>query len=165
MIYTIYGRSDAEFAPHEVDRFDDLRAVSEGLAIMAVIAPPIWLIYHRLWWPLAFFLLYWAFCLTLLATPFKVLIPFIIGLPGIYLMLEGRELYRRKLESDGLSLLGLADASSEPEAIGRFLDGHQIPARFPKPKETARQSDSSPQLSDGAEQSAPVFGLFSAREP
>ena len=163
MIYTIYGRPDG--APHslDADQLDRLKAVPESLATAALIAPPIWLIAYRLWWPLAFSLLYWGFCLALLATAFSVVTPFIIGLPGLYLMLEGRELYRRKLESQGLMMLDLVDATSESAAIGRFIAQQQDSDRPPAVAPPRKLVDQLPELPGGSEETEPVFGLFSPR--
>ena len=163
MIYTIYGLPNADFQTPDVDQLDGLKAVSEGLASWALIAPPIWLIIHRLWWPLFLCFLYWSFCLSLLATPFAAATPLIFGLPGLYLMLEGRELYRRNLEAQGLELVGLVEAASEQTAIARFLDGQQPAGQSRTTAATQRQTGVSPQLSNGSGQAEPVFGLFSSR--
>ncbi|MEP1207113.1 MAG: DUF2628 domain-containing protein [Rhizobiaceae bacterium] len=182
MIYTIYGGEGSgggggggggggeELRAEDVIRLDQLKAVPEGPAVWALIVPPLWLIAHRLWWPLAYCLLYWMFCLGLLATPFATVTPFIFGLPGLYLMLEGWELVRRRLEADGLTLIGLIDAGDEQAAIGRFLDAQQKQARHSPPSDdsffgsTATTTKVSPQLSQSAGDSAPAFGLFSPRE-
>ena len=163
MIYTIYGLPNADFQTPEVDQLDCLKAVSEGLASWALIAPPIWLIIHRLWWPVFLCFLYWSLCLSLLATPFAAATPLIFGLPGLYLMLEGRELYRRNLEAQGLELVALVEATSEQTAIARFLDGQQPAVQSRISTSTQGQPVLSPQLSKRSGDLEPVFGLFSSR--
>ena len=160
MIYTVYGRPTNDPRSDDVDSLDSLKAVPEGLSISALIVPPIWLAVKGLWWPLAFYALFWVFCLALLATPLALAVPFILGLPGIYLMLEGWELVRRKLELDGLTLLDLVEASGEQEAIGRFLANEPTPEIINQPL----HPQTSYQLSRGSEETAPTFGMFSPRE-
>ena len=160
MIYTIYGRPSSSPRSDDVDYLDSLKAVPEGLSMGALIVPPIWLAMKRLWWPLAFYALYWVFCMALLATPLALAVPLVIGLPGIYLMLEGWELVRRKLELDGMTLLDLVDASGEQEAIGRFLAIEPKPGIINQPL----HPQTSYQLSSGSEETAPTFGMFSPRE-
>ena len=94
-------------------------------------------------------------------------------LPGVYLLLEGRELYRRKLEDSGMTLLAVANGDSEDEAIGRYvqremLDMPQLeiePAsaspRAPLLQSTPSSSLSPPSPSSSA-QSVGTLGLFSA---
>ncbi|NKB51599.1 MAG: hypothetical protein GKR97_05140 [Rhizobiaceae bacterium] len=164
MIYTIFGPSDFGSNGQETSAFDSLVAVPEGPATWALLAPPIWLIAHRLWWPLAYCLLFWAFCATLLTTPFAVIAIFINGLPGLYFMLEGRELYRRKLENEGMIMIGLIDAASEPAAIGRFLDDQQHQPTLPSSQTVPAPAKASPQLLRGSGDSTDVFGLFTPRE-
>ena len=164
MIYTIYGQPNRDRKIDDVDYLDSLKAVPEGISVGALIVPPIWLAMKRLWWLLAFYALYWVFCMALLATPLALTVPFIIGLPGLYLMLEGWELVRRRLELESLTLLDLVDASGEQEAIGRFLANGPSPAPSSDGVRQKLHPQTSYQLSSGSEETAPTFGMFSPRE-
>ena len=163
MIYTIYGKPDRSFLTEDPDQFDALEAVPEGLAKWALVAPPVWLIINRLWWPLLICLMFWALCLAILTTPFFALTPLIFGLPGLYLMLEGREIYRRKLETQGLAMIGLVDATNEQAAIARFLDVQQNATVQHSPLGTSTLPVSPPRLAAASSEPASVFGLFSSR--
>ncbi len=79
-------------------------------------------------------------------------------------MLEGRELYRRKLENEGMNMVGLIEAASESAAIGHFLDDQQYQPARQKVQVVSAPADASPQLARGSADSTDVFGLFSPRE-
>ena len=72
MIYTIHmiqSRPVALLGADEDARFDGLVAISDGWAKWAVVAPPIWLAVHRLWFALLIYVLVMALGLVLFATP------------------------------------------------------------------------------------------------
>lgn len=124
MIYTIHmiqSRPVALLGADEDARFDGLVAISDGWAKWAVVAPPIWLAVHRLWFALLIYVLVMALGLVLFATPFAVVGWLICTLPGLYLLLEGHELQRSRLEAKGYVLAGVVEAPSESAAIGRYL--------------------------------------------
>lgn len=159
MIYTIYSKS-------AVQQSDDLVAVPENLAPWALIAPPIWLAVHRLWLWLATYLLFVLLTMAISATSYALVAMVLSWLPGVYLLLEGRELYRRKLEESGMELVGLVNADSEDEAIGRHVARVQL--QMPQFKDADELNDN-PRArllpASAQDQSASgVFGLFSPGE-
>lgn len=159
MIYTIHGNADQQ-------RSEDLVAVPESLAPWALVAPPIWLIVHRLWWPLAFYVLFVIFTMAVSATPFAVISMVLSWLPGVYLLLEGRELFRRKLQDSGLELVGIVNADDDEEAIMRHVMQQKLD--IPHLANT-KAVNASPQKADSSTPHQPVaangmFGLFSPEE-
>ena len=115
--------------------FDTLRAVPEAPAKWALIAPPFWLGYHRLWGSLAVYLLVVAGFLTLAATQFFVVGILLAFMPGLYLMLEGNQLRRARLAIEGFDTVGVIEAPDEETAVRRFLaewtEAHGAPQRRP----------------------------------
>lgn len=149
MIFTLYGGIDEAGAP----RPDTISAIPEAAAKWALVAPPIWLAWHRLWFALAVYLLIGALVLAMLFTPYWPAALVLGGIPAIYLFLEGHQLRRRALDRAGAVMLGVVDASSAEIAVARFLDEHGMAEREPttpsRPVPAAARRDDSP-----------TFGLF-----
>ncbi|MEN0040622.1 MAG: DUF2628 domain-containing protein [Pseudomonadota bacterium] len=122
MIHTIYIPPSAEGG---VDAMAEAIAIPEGKAPWALIAPPLWLAWHKLWWALVVYLLVTAIALSLLATPAAPVTLLLGGLPGLYLLLEGHQLRRNKLERMGWRFVGVAEGHDEHEAIARHA-GHMV---------------------------------------
>lgn len=124
MIYTIHGPSQyftAKAQNADEAQFSKLVAVPEDLAKWALLVPPFWLTFHKLWWTLGGYCLFLAGMTGLLATSLWPVAVCLAGLPGIYLFLEGRQLCRSRLEDSGLDMIGVVDATSEEGAIARFV--------------------------------------------
>ncbi len=124
MIYTLHMNRDAEPVAGDrtgESRFDSLIAIPEGKVTWALIAPPIWLAYHKLWWVFSLYCLAAFFFLALLATPFFLVTALMGGLPGLYLWLEGHQLRRNRAKEIGLHHVGTVEATGEKEALERFL--------------------------------------------
>lgn len=113
-IYTIMRR------PGDNDPAD-LQAIPEKATAMALAFPPLWLIWHRLWWALVIYGLFTVMLLTLLVTPAAPLILIILGLPGFFLWLEGNQLRRQRLEQLGYIMNDVVEAPDEDVAISRYL--------------------------------------------
>ncbi len=128
MIYTIHMDRDAKPIAEDrtgESRFDSLTAIPEGKATWALIAPPFWLAYHRLWWHFSLYCLVAFFFLSLLATPFFLVTMLVGGLPGLYLLIEGHQLRREQATQNGLHHMGTVEAVNETEALERFLASWQ----------------------------------------
>lgn len=124
MIYTIHGPSQrfgAKVSNVDEVEFSALVAVPEDLAKWALVAPPFWLAFHKLWWMFGAYCLFLAAMTGVLTTSFWPIAVCLAGLPGIYLFLEGRQLCRSRLEESGLDMIGVVDATSEEAAIARFV--------------------------------------------
>ena len=162
MIYTIHGNAERQ-------RSEDLVAVPENLAPWALVAPPIWLMVHRLWWPLTFYFLFVMLTSAVSATSFAAVSMALTWLPGVYLWLEGRELYRRKLQNEGFELVGIVSADDEEEAIMRHIMRERLDISPSVDLEIAttqvtqsglRRAWSRPEQSSAGS----MFGLFSTEE-
>ena len=90
-------------------------------------------------------------------------------LPGVYLWLEGRELYRRKLQNEGFELVGIVSADDEEEAIMRHMMRERLDISPSVDLEIAttqvtqsglRRAWSRPEQSSAGS----MFGLFSTEE-
>jgi Protein of unknown function (DUF2628) len=112
-IYTVYLPPDGDAA--------DARFIRDGANIVALIVPAIWLIWQRLW---LWLLLYIALSIAVgLAGRLVGASAVLLGiLPGLYLLLEGNELVRARLERSGWKLGGVVEASSRSDAELRFFD-------------------------------------------
>lgn len=112
-IYTVHmpPNEDAEKA----------RFVREGVNIFALVISFLWLLWHRLWIAM---LAYVAFILAvgLASRPFGAIAAgFLFLLPGIYLLVEGNELLRKRLARSGWRLAGVVQADSLADAELRFF--------------------------------------------
>jgi hypothetical protein len=153
MIYTVYMKSDARpLAGDETGEtlFDSLQAVPEKNANWALVFPPFWLAYHRLWFALAIYGLVAVLLFSLLATPLAWGALMLMGLPGIYLLFEGNQLRRNKLEADGFELVDVVYAQNEEFALEKFLENWKAPS------EKSSSVSSRPLI----QQDAPSFGMF-----
>ena len=124
MIYTLHMDRDAEPIAGDSTgetRFDSLIAIPEDKATWALIVPPIWLAYYKLWWAFSLYCLVAFFFLSLMATSYFLAAVFLGGLPGLYLLFEGHQLRRKRAEEIGLFHVGTVEAASEKEALERFL--------------------------------------------
>lgn len=121
MIFTLHLKQ----APQSEGRFDSLVAIPEGLAKWALIVPPFWLARHKLWFAFALYSMVALAGFALLPTSFGIIPAMMGGLPGLYLLLEGHQLRRNKLENEGYETVAILDASSEQMAIEHFLSAHE----------------------------------------
>ena len=134
MIWTMHLSRLAAVHPRDatgVTFFDTLRAVPEGVAKWALIAPPFWLAFHRLWGSLAVYILVVAGFLTLAATQFAAIGIALAFMPGLYLWLEGNQLRRARLAIENFETVGVIEAPDEEVAVRRFIaeweDEHGTP--------------------------------------
>jgi len=116
-IYSVYlpPEHDGEKAAEEFQLLRDAKAP------LALIFPPFWLAWHRLWLELLIYATV-ATGIGLLAV-WQPLPPvfYLSAIPGFYLLLEGNELVRRKLERGGWRFAGVVDGQNRDEAEIRFL--------------------------------------------
>ena len=154
MIYTIYMERNARPLSGDEEGtslFDSVNIVPESNAYWALVFPPFWLAYHRLWFALLVYVLVMVLGLALLATPLVLVAMFLGGLPGIYLFLEGNQLRRKKLESKGLDFVAAVDAPDEAFAVERFLSGWKEPIEKAVKTSAPRSLQAT---------TAPSFGMF-----
>jgi len=118
MIYTLFENPNA--LPHEKLRLDHVEAVPDSVSAWAIIAPPFWLLWHRLWLSLALYVIVVLFLFGLLGTDYWQVTIFLSGLPGLYLWLEGNQLRRNDLERRGFVLTKIVDAPDEDTALIKY---------------------------------------------
>jgi len=97
----------------------------DNRALFAAIVPPLWFIWHRLWWGLTIYVAYLAIAFLLLLTPWQYAVIFLSAIPGIYLFLEGHELVRQKYENQGWWQIGVVQANNEEDAELRNTFGRK----------------------------------------
>ena len=119
--YTIYEPRRTDKNP--LNRADQLVFVREGFSFWAMIAPPLWMIYHGLWRALlGFFILIfaiklitWLFALESL-TPGLLIISLFVGFGFL-----ANDLRRFFLEKDGFQMIGAITGPSQLECERRFF--------------------------------------------
>ncbi|MEM7291740.1 MAG: DUF2628 domain-containing protein [Pseudomonadota bacterium] len=97
------------------------RLLRDAKAPLALIFPPLWLAWHGLWLELLAYAVA-ALAIGMLAfwQPSPAFL-YLSGLPGLYLLLEGNELIRRKYERSGWNFAGVVEGQTQEEAEIRFL--------------------------------------------
>lgn len=100
---------------------DNFRLVADKKAPWALIIPIFWLLYHRLWLPLLGYAVITAAILLLLSYNQHPAIAYLSVLPGFYLLLEGQELVRGKLERMGWQYDGIVEGDDQEEAEIRYI--------------------------------------------
>ncbi len=146
MIYTLHIKPSSTVPGDQDGRYDALVAIPEALAKWAILAPPIWLARHRLWWELAVYCVLTGIIFSALATAYAPAALFLGGIPGIYLMLEGNQLRRAQLERNGYELVDVVEASSEDVAVARYLNavpeeaGHGLADTVTMPRLSTRKN-------------------------
>jgi hypothetical protein len=121
--YSIYEPATVR---HDIiDRAEDLVFVKDGFAFWAMAMPVIWLIYHRLWWGLAGFLVALG-VLQGLAWLAGVDSESGTGLVSMGLSLAfgflANDIRRRTLEHKRYALVGTVTGASQLDCERRFFD-------------------------------------------
>lgn len=143
----------------DAEGLDQLVAIPEAPAKWALVAPPVWLAFHRLWWPLVVYGLFVTLCLVLLATNLALVALILMSLPGLYLLLEGRQLRINSLEDRGFHLSGIVDADCETSAIAHYLDRNVAGTATATPANSPVFRPAS-----GSDRADDAIGLFAAQE-
>ena len=93
--------------------------VPQGPSKFALIAPPIFLIWHRLWWELVAYCAFVFLVILPLATSQPIILLGLNIIPPLYLFLEGNALREAALERRGFCAIGhvVADSAAEAEEI------------------------------------------------
>ena len=157
-IYSVYlppeTGNDASVPTMSDKDIDRVVFLPDGKALLALIAPAIWLIWQRLWLVLAFYVLAMVALAALIEFGNPQLGSFLSVLPGLFLFLEGREMIHRRYERQGWRFDGVIEAGDEKTAeLKYFLEQDYAPATK-KPDEPA-----TPIFTKPIKQVA-LFGLF-----
>ena len=119
--YNIYMPPESE----PDSNFASALYLPDNKAWFAAIVPPIWFIWHRLWWGLTIYIAYLAIAFLLLLTPWQYAVILLSAIPGMYLFLEGHELVRQQYENRGWQQIGVVQANGEDDAVLRYTLGRK----------------------------------------
>jgi len=137
--YTVY------LPPEELseNREETFRLIPDSKAPLALIFPPFWLAWYRLWLPLMVYFVAIVAIMMLVFTSPSVAVSYLSILPGLYLLLEGYELVRNDLENKGWQYAGIVEAENREEADIRFLLGRGAEVEHEMPTQVLRETKTS----------------------
>ncbi len=130
----ICGQAYIEFAmktfciylpPDNMDNHSGAVFLPDDKPYFALLAPPIWLAWHRLWWALLIYLVIISAILLLILTPYRDAAVFISLIPGIYIWLEGHKLIHQRYELQGWIFQGVVGANSLDDAELKYYSYSQ----------------------------------------
>lgn len=133
--------------------------LKDGFSFPAFLLTGLWLLYKRLWWAFALFVLCWlcvAYGLPKLGLP-KEAIGFVQLIVGLFLGHEGHAMVERKLVRDGWRLAGVVEARDMDAAERRFFE--LALAGQPAPLAVA-QAAPAQHFVAGTAGGTPIIGLF-----
>lgn len=142
---------------NEAEHSADAVFVRDGFSVIALIAPVIWLLWHRLWIE-AFIALAAAAGLAALGTVagFENTAPLLSFLVSIFVALEGPQLRVAALERRGLRQAAAVEADNAADAEIKYFAGQSTNAAR-TPKEPVKQPARVPAA---PAVSGPALGLF-----
>ncbi len=115
------------------DQHLDTVLIPEATSLAALVIPFFWLLWHRQWWAILFYVMISIAAILLLTTSIGIIVAMLTFIPGLYLFLEGNELRRKKLQRNGWRDAGVVEApdlaSAEYTYFHSVLDYDQKPAR------------------------------------
>lgn len=115
--YTVY------LPPEDVSENieENFRLIPDSKATLALIFPPFWLAWHRLWLALLVYFLVVAIIISLAVLNPGIAVSYLSILPGFYLLLEGYQMLCNDLERKGWRYAGIVEGDNKEEAEVRFL--------------------------------------------
>ena len=131
--------------------------LGDGPALLALIVPIVWLLWHRLWLEAALYVLIMVAFGVSTQFGYPEIGAFLSFLPGLYLMLEGRELVRCRYERSGWHFDGVVEAGDIEAAELRYFSNFVEATRIEPPK--TENQPKSPIFSNHIRRPAPI-GLF-----
>jgi hypothetical protein len=141
-------------AADRLDRAENLVFVKEGFTWSAALFAPLWLLVHRLWWPLAGYVIAVGVLEGLRMTAFFPSAWISLASFGLHVLIgfEGDTLRRWALDRRGWRTLAAVSGKTAAECERRFFDEW-----LPDQPVIAPASNRRP-LSDGPPRSTPVIG-------
>ena len=118
-IYTVY--SPPITTGSTGDQHDKTVLIPDASALLALIFPFLWLIWHRLWWASLFYGLLSLLFIILLPTELSMIIIVLTVIPGLFLFLEGHELRRKMLERRGWKMVAVIEDQDIASAEYRYF--------------------------------------------
>ncbi len=139
---------------------DTFKLVSDAKAPLALVFPPFWLIWHRLWLELLLYVVFAIAVAMLAAWKPSPPILYLSALPGLFLLLEGNAMVARKLERKGWRFAGIVDGETLEDAEIRFIVQNQNSSQAAEPAfETAQPEEDGKRVASFRPSSTPL-GLF-----
>lgn len=117
-IYTVHAPPTAN-AP--IEAAERLVIIEEGFSFGAFLVPPLWLLVHRLWVPLAGWIAAVALFVAVGRFAGSGTAILLYALVALWLGLEARQIRRWSLEASGWHFIGLVEAGDLDAAERRFL--------------------------------------------
>ncbi len=156
--FTVHEPPNA--APDRVDRAESLVFIKDGFSWGAALFGPLWLLAHRLWWPLVAYLVVYGGLEAVRLT--AILDQRWLGLCllalNLLLAFEGDTLRRWSLQRRGWRMLGAANGRNRSECERRFFDAWI-------PSQPIIQAHADPSHAGGGRRDWPVIGsLLGARD-
>jgi hypothetical protein len=111
----------------------DTRFIADRPSLLALVFPPVFLVWHRLWWPLVLYVLVTILLMAIGATVSEGLSAALGLLPGFFLFVHGRDLVRDSLLARGWHETTSIAAASAAEAELRFFHRDAAAALATKP--------------------------------
>jgi len=133
------------------------RFVADRPSLLALVLPLVFLLWHRLWWPLVLYVLVTILLMAIGATVSEGLSAALGLLPGLFLFVHGRDLVRENLLARGWRETAAISAASAAEAELRFFHHHAAPAA-PMPPPLPQQAFQRP--APAGRQQSGSLGIF-----
>lgn len=112
----------------QFESLQSFKLVEDKKHILALIFPAIWLLWNKLWFWFAVYILA-SILIVLLSTTQLAVIGTVVSIAfGLFLFLEGRTLIVSKLERQGWRFKGVVDAPDVEFAEYKFLESQNIDA-------------------------------------
>ncbi len=120
--YTVHEPPNA--SADRADRAESLVFIKEGFSWGAALFGPLWLLAHRLWWPLLGYLVAWAAieAVRLAAVVDQRWIGLVLIALNLLLAFEGDSLRRWGYQRRGWRMLGASNGRNRNECERRFFD-------------------------------------------
>lgn len=110
MIYTI----------HKTEKQNSIKAIAERINYLGLL-PPLWLLWHKAWSWLVFYILWLAIVYALQNTQYEFFAIVLLLFPSLYLFFEGGQFYRYLLKRRGYILYDIVEAPDYESAILKIL--------------------------------------------
>jgi hypothetical protein len=161
-VYIPTAPTIASSLPLESKQWEQAEFVRDHPAILALIFPFFWLIWHRLWFYASIYMLVSIFFFSIGQTDWVLWTVGLSIIPGIYVFLEGSTLLARQFVSKGYSLVDIIEAENL-EAAEYFWFGREKPGNTEKNDALTRSKDFHPTGLPNPSHTVddkPSFGLF-----
>lgn len=143
-IFEVY-LPDGKSIDDAIAGFAEPRFLRDGVSVLGLLIPIVFLLWHRLWLELFAYVLLMIFIIGLGGTEWAPATMAISFLPGVFLFLEGSNLIAAKWRRQDWRLVALCDGDSKAEAEIRFFSRHrEVGDRLQSRSASSRPTSESP---------------------